>query len=153
MPTSHEVVLTKLAKALNDRNYDDFEAILTDDYFEEYPQSGEVIRGRKNVRAVREQYPGGRPADGVALSSMQVAAEARWLRTPAFTFVRAEGTGTTGTATFKARYPDGSIWWIVNRYELRGDQIARATMYFAPVFDPPEWRKPYTDHREVSGQR
>jgi len=150
VPTSHEGVLGRLARALNDRNYDDFEAVLTHDYFEEYPQSGEVIRGRKNVRAVREYYPGGLPEDGVQLSSARIAAaEARWLRTPAFTFVRAEGTGNTGTATFKARYPDGSIWWIVSLYELRGDQLARATLYFAPLFEAPEWRKPYVDSKSA----
>jgi SnoaL-like domain len=146
LPTSHEVVLGRLAKALNDRDYDDFEEVLTPDYFEEYPQSGEVIRGRKNVRAVREYYPGGFSEESVQLDfARTVPAETRWLRTPVFTFVRAEGTGNSGTATFKARYPDGSIWWVVSLYELRGDQLARATLYFAPVFEAPEWRKPYVD--------
>jgi len=150
VPTSHEVVLGRLAKALNDRSYDDFEAVLTEDYVEEYPQSGEVIRGRKNVRAVREYYPGGFTEDSVQLSAARIAApEARWIRTPVFTFVRAEGMGNTGTATFKARYPDGSIWWVVSVYELRGDQLARATLYFAPVFEAPEWRRPYADSKSA----
>ena len=29
-----------------------------DDYVEEYPQSGERIRGKQNVRSVYENYPG-----------------------------------------------------------------------------------------------
>jgi hypothetical protein len=52
-------------------------------------------------------------------------------------------------ATFKARYPDGSIWRIVSLDELRGDQLARATLYFAPVLEGPEWRKSYVDSKSA----
>ena len=39
MPTAHEVFNARLTKAMNDRNYDEYEALLTDDYMGEYPQS------------------------------------------------------------------------------------------------------------------
>lgn len=146
VPTNHETILRRVAQAMSERNWDALDALLTEDYVEEYPQSGEIFRGRKNARAIRERYPGGLPPDGVDLSEARITpAEARWVRTPAFTFVRAEGTGNVGTAAFRARYPDGSIWWIVLFYELRGELIQRATSFFAPLFDPPEWRKPYVD--------
>jgi len=32
-----------------------------DDYVEEYPQSGERIRGKQTARTVNENYPGGLP--------------------------------------------------------------------------------------------
>src|SRR5437667_3650341 len=63
MPTAHEVFNTRFVKAMNERNYDEYEALLTDDYVGEYPQSGEVIRGAKNARAIVEHYPGGLPRD------------------------------------------------------------------------------------------
>jgi hypothetical protein len=50
-----------------------------------------------------------------------------------------------GTAAFKARYPDGSVWWVIILYELRGDKVAKSTAFFAPTFDAPDWRKPYVD--------
>jgi hypothetical protein len=143
---NHEALLKRVLNALNEGHYDEYEALLTVDYVEEYPQSGEVICGPKNSRAIRERYPGGPLEGGVDSSSARLAAtEARWLRTPAYTFVRAEGTGNVGTAAVKTRYPDGSIWWAVVLYELRSDKLARATIFFAPTFEAPDWRKPYVD--------
>lgn len=149
MPIDHQAIQMRVMKALNDRNWDEWESLLTDDYVEEYPQSGEVIRGRKNARAALENYPGGLPKDGLDVSTRRVAAtEASWVRTPTFTFVRVEGTGNVGTAAFKARYADGSVWWVITIYELRGDKIAKSTAFYAPLFEPPEWRKRYTERPE-----
>ena len=153
MPIDHEAFLRRVMNALNENDYDSYEALLADDYVEEYPQSGEIIRGPKNSRAIREHYPGG-PLGNVDSASARVAGtEAAWVRTPTFTFVRAQGTGDKGTAALKTRYPDGSIWWVVVVYELRGDRMARATFYFAPTFEAPEWRKPYTELRDTTASR
>ena len=69
----------------------------------------------------------------------------RWVVTPMFTVMKVEGSGTVGTATFMTRYPDGSTWWVVTMYELRGEQIARSTTFFAPLFEAPEWRASYVE--------
>jgi hypothetical protein len=151
MPTKPEAFSMRLAAALNARDWDTYESLMTEDFVGEYPQSGEVIRGRKNARAILEKYPGGLVAEAVDLSSARVAAtEARWVRTPTFTVVRAEGSGNVATVAFRSKYPDGSTWWVINFYELRGDLLARSTTFFAPSFDPPEWRKPYV---EANGTR
>lgn len=148
MPTPHEVFTARLAKAMNERNYDDYEALLTDDYIGEYPQSGEVIHGPKNARAIVEQYPGRLPKGALDMASARIAAtDARWLRTPTFTVVRAEGTGNVGVSAWRNRYPDGSEWWVVNFYELRDGRLARSTTFFAPTFDAPDWRKPFVEIR------
>jgi hypothetical protein len=152
--TTHEAIYERLLKALNERNYDEYEALLTEDYVEEYPQSGEVFRGAKSARAALENYPGGPPQRGLDLSSTRIAAtDARWVRTPTFTYAKVQGTGNVGTAAFKARYPDGSEWWVVTLYELRGDRFARSTTFFAPLFEPPEWRKPYVDQGAAATKR
>lgn len=154
MPTPHEVFSARLTRALNERNYDEYEALLTEDYIGEYPQSGEVIRGPKNARAIVERYPGGLPADNVDTMSVRIAAtDARWVRTPTFTVVRAEGTGNVGVSALKARYPDGSVWWVVNFYELREGRLARSTTFFAPIFEAPEWRRPFVDPRGTTAER
>ena len=54
MPSEHESFNTRMAKAMNDRDFQAYEALLTDDYVGEYPQSGEVIHGPKNARAIIE---------------------------------------------------------------------------------------------------
>jgi hypothetical protein len=154
MPTAHEDFNARYVKAMNERDYDEYEALLTEDFVGEYPQSGEVIHGPKNARAIVEQYPGRLPEGNIDTQSTRIAAtEARWVRTPAFTFVRAEGSGNVGVSAMRARYPDGSLWWVVNFYELRGDRMARSTTFFAPAFEAPEWRKAFVQLRGTPGER
>jgi hypothetical protein len=151
MPTTREVFSMRMAKAMNERNYDEYESLLTEDYVGEYPQSGEVIHGPKNARAILERYPGGLAKDNVDTKSARIAAtDARWVRTPTFTFVRAEGTGNVGVSAMRARYPDGSLWWVINFNELRDGRLARSTTFFAQTFEAPEWRKPYVERREAT---
>ncbi len=69
---------------------------------------------------------------------------------PLFTVVRVQGRGDAGTTTLRARYPDGSVWWIVVIYELRDGRIARSTSFFAPEFEAPEWRAPFVELRAAS---
>src|SRR5205814_9480948 len=104
MPSEHETFTTRMAKAMNDRDYQAYETLLTEDYVGEYPQSGEVIHGPKNARAIIEQYPGTLPEDTLDVKSTRIAAtDARWIRTPTFTVVRAEGTGNVGVSAMKDR--------------------------------------------------
>ena len=41
----------------------------------------------------------------------------------------------------RTHYPDGSRWFVVSILTLRDDRILHAETYFAPEFEPPEWRK------------
>ena len=65
--------------------------------------------------------------------------------TPMYTVVAVDGSGDRGTALFRTRYPDGTLWWVINVYELDGGRIARTRVFFAPEFEAPEWRAPYWD--------
>ena len=146
MSIEHQALFEHVIDIMNRRDWDALGDVYHDDYVEEYPQSGEVIRGLANTRAVRESYPGGFVDQGIEDRNPRVIGSApEWVRTPAFTVVRVAGTGDTATATFRSRYPDGSTWWIVVIFEVRGDKIARGTMFFAPLFDPPDWRAPYRE--------
>ena len=146
MAVDHKALFERVADLMNRQDWDAFGSVFTEDYVEEYPQSGEAIRGLRNAVAVRRDYPGGSVGGGVDTSTARVTSgETAWALTPRFTLVRLEGGGETATVIFKSRYPDGSTWWLTAIYELRGDKISRATMLFAPTFDPPDWRTPYRE--------
>jgi ketosteroid isomerase-like protein len=124
--------------AMNDRDSDGMVALLHPDFVEDYPQSGERIRGAANLRAIIENYPGGL---GKAVEPPRFhGRDDDWLITPAFTVVRVTESGDTGTGIVKVKYPDGSEWWMVALFELRDHLLYRQTILFAPPFDPPEWR-------------
>ena len=50
--------LERFFEAFERQDLDAFAELFHDDYVEEYPQSGERIRGKENARAVNENYPG-----------------------------------------------------------------------------------------------
>ena len=154
MAVEARALVERFADVMNRRVWDELAELMTEDVVEEYPQSGEVMRGLANVRAVREHYPGGVPADSIDPATTRISAtQQTWAMTPLFTVVRVEGTGDVITAMFRTRYPDGSEWWVSNLFEVRGGKIARNTALFAPVFDAPAWRAPYVEPRsDVAGR-
>ena len=145
MAVDHQALIERYARALAGGDLDIIDEVITEDYVDEYPQSGEVIRGRQNLRAMMEHRPG-----RAALSSVRArASDEHRVIAPLFTVVRVQGRGDAGTMTLRARYPDDSQWWIVVIYELRDGRIARSTSFFAPEFEAPEWRAPFVERRTV----
>ena len=143
MPVDHQALIERYARALAGGDLDIIDEIIDEDYVDEYPQSGEIIRGRQNLRAIMEHRPG--RAD---LSSIRArASDEHRVIAPLFTVVRVQGRGDAGTMTLRARYPDGSQWWIVVVYELRDGRIARSSSFFAPEFEAPDWRAPFVERR------
>ncbi|MDQ6793802.1 MAG: nuclear transport factor 2 family protein [Chloroflexota bacterium] len=146
MTTDHSALWDRFTSAINNPNEADFDSLVTEDYVEEWPQSGEIMRGRSNFVKMLRSYPGDLTATGLDPESRRIAVQdAKWLMTPAFTLVRLEPTGSVGTVIFRTRYPDGAWWWIIGTYELRDGKLARRTAFFAPEYDPPEWRNGITE--------
>ena len=54
---SREAAIRRLVEAINNREMEPFDAIYHDDVVIEWPQSGEVIRGKQNIRELRLAYP------------------------------------------------------------------------------------------------
>ena len=149
MSVDGRALVERFAEIMNRGAFHELGHVMTDDVVEEYPQSGETIRGLANVQAVRENYPGGVPADAIDRTATRISAtEQKWVMTPMFTVVRVEGTADVISAMLRTRYPDGSEWWVANFIEVRGGKIARNTALFAPVFEAPAWRAPYVDARQ-----
>jgi hypothetical protein len=112
------------------------------DWFVDYPQSGERIRGHANERAIADHYPGGLPeVDPGRL----VGSEDRWVVTPSFTYERIAGSGDTWWGEGRAHYPDGSTWFVASMYRLRDGRVFRETTYWAVPFDPPAWRAEWVE--------
>ena len=100
--------------AASDAN--DFEAehdIYRDDALLEYPQSGERIRGRRNIQASRTAQPNAKR----------------------FTIRRITGAGDLWVTEFILSY-DGRPSYTVSIMEFEGGKVARETQYFADPFEP-----------------
>jgi hypothetical protein len=113
------------------------------EFVEEFPQSGERIRGSKNFRAIQQQY-----TDMRSELRNVVGTEDRWVMAPTLTPVRVFGSGDTFTALSHGTYPDGSTYHILTIVEMRDEKIYRATTFFAAPFEAPEWRAQWVERME-----
>jgi ketosteroid isomerase-like protein len=137
-------LLLRFEEAVSGNDLNAFMACVHQDFVEEFPQSGERVRGLANHRALFEHYTYG--GDKVDLPTTRVvAAGDQWAMTPTFVLVRVEGSGDTFTSYGRGRYPDGSYGYVVSIVEVRDRRIARRTSFFAPEYETPEWRRPYVE--------
>ena len=145
---SARAVVEAFVRAIEAKDFEAQGALVTDDYVDEMPQSGERIRGRDNARAVAENYPGGVGTVDPERGNL-IGADDRWVMTPTFSILRIEGSGNTFTYTGTLRYPgSGEVWHIIAVAVVRDGKIARTTSYYAPEFEAPGWRAPFVERYE-----
>ena len=142
--SDHKAIAERVARALATRDRELLRSVFTEDFVEEYPQSGERVRGFDNYWAIGENYPDGGPEQELGSLEARPTAAVK-LIAPTFTLVSVEGGGNAGTATLKVTYPDGSVWWGIMLYRLRDNKIARSTAFFAPEYPAPEWRAQWVE--------
>ena len=118
---------------------------IAEDLVEDYPQSGERIRGRANRRAIFENYPGRGDQDFGPNQVRAVVGDDQWVMTPAMTLARVNGSGERYTASGLITYPNGEQWHLIQLIELRGGKIARLITYFAAPFEAPAWRAKWVE--------
>ena len=134
---------------LSSRRYDRLSEVIHPDCVHDYPQSGERFVGLANIRAIFENYPGGVGLQDQA--SLRVAGDnERWAMAPNFTVIRTTGGAGSYTSAIRARYPDGSDWFVISMFELADGRMTHGTLYFAPMFEAPEWRRPYTERGDTT---
>ena len=109
------------------------ERLLSDDFVEEYPQSGERIRGKDNRRAIIENYPGGTPRDTTKASESSPIPDV------------IIGAGDRFAVAGQITYPNDETWHAVSLIELRDGKISKITDYFGAPFEAPAWRAPYVE--------
>jgi ketosteroid isomerase-like protein len=138
----HQDVMRTLAEVIGTHDWNRLGEVFHDDAVLEYPQSREVFRGVANIRGQFENYPDLEPGTS---RLEEVIGETTYALTPTYTVIAVKGSGMNGTAVIRVRYPDGTWWWALNVFEVRGDRIARSRSYFAPDFEAPDWRAPYRE--------
>jgi len=107
MPTPHNRdAINRFFKALNARQFDEIAELANPDVVQEWPQSGERMKGLKNVRAVLENYP---ELPHVDLQRV-AGGEDKWVLTPSWTPLRITGTGDEFTVESRIAYPNGEVW-------------------------------------------
>ena len=121
------------------------EEFIAEDLIEDYPQSGERIRGRANRKAIFDNYPGRAAHDFGTNTVRAVVGEDQWVMTPALNLVRINGSGERFTGTGLITYPNGEVWHLIQLIELREGKIARLTTYFAAPFEAPAWRAKWVE--------
>jgi len=101
----------------------------TDDFVEEWPQSGERLHRDASTR-LAAAYP--------QMSGTQ----------PKFTYKRMLGGGDTFVVEGTIDYGDGVPVSYVGIGEMRDGKVARMTEYFANPFEAPAWRAEFVERME-----
>ena len=113
--------------AASDAN--DFETehrIYLDDAVLEYPQSGELTRGRSNIQGQRASQPSNKR----------------------FSTRRIVGSGELWVTEFILTY-DGKPSYTVSIMEFKGDKVWRETQYFADPFVAPAFRAKWVERMDT----
>ncbi len=92
----------------------------------EYPQSGELTRGRRNIQGQRAGQPSNKR----------------------FTIRRIIGSGDLWVTEFVLTY-DGKPSYTVSIMEFRGDKVVRETQYFADPFPAPAFRAQWVERMDA----
>jgi hypothetical protein len=98
-----------------------------DDFVQDWPQSGERIRGRDNAKAINDNYP-------------QMTGS-----NPRLSLRRLTGEGSHWVIEGTIDYGDGTPVSYVGIAELRDGKLARMTEYFANPFEAPAWRSQWVE--------
>ena len=130
---TNRAIVESYARAAERNDFGEADRFLADDVLEEYPQSGERIRGKANRRALFENYPGRESASGSTNAGLNLKV------------LQISGSGEEYTAVGIVTYPNGERWHMVSLVALRGGKIAKITSFFAAPFEAPAWRERYVE--------
>ena len=112
--------------AASDANdFDTEHRFYLDDAVLEYPQSGELTRGRRNIQGQRESQPNKKR----------------------FTIRRIIGSGELWVTEFILMY-DNKPSYTVSIMEFKGDKVARETQYFADPFPASAFRAQWVERMD-----
>jgi ketosteroid isomerase-like protein len=117
-------VAERLWRALEAGDWDGAGALVSDDFVQEWPQSGERIVGRDNAIAINRDFPGGLPT---------------------MRYRRTVSDGDLAVLETQLAYADGSVYLGISVMELRDGRVVKETDYFAQPFPAPEWRAQWVE--------
>jgi ketosteroid isomerase-like protein len=114
--------IERLWQLMEKQDWDAAGALVHDDFVQEWPQSGERIRGRENSMAINRNYPGF-PKQSVGR-------------------ILAGGDLVTSEVTLDY---GGQVYKGVSIFEFKDGKIIRETDYFAQPFEAPQWRAQWVE--------
>src|SRR5262249_37315358 len=91
----------------------------------DYPQSGEKIRGRRNLQALREHHPG---------------------KPSGFEVRRIVGADDLWVTEYVINY-QGKPNWTVSIMEFQNGKVVHETQYFAEPFEAARWRAQWVEQK------
>jgi hypothetical protein len=109
--------LERYIEAIEHQDFDAMTELVHEDYVEEYPQSGERIRGKQNARSILQNYP-----------SLPSVIEHSYVL-----------SGDLGVMKLTLDY-DGQRIYACEVIDFEDGKVKRARGYFAEPFEAPEWR-------------
>ena len=120
----HPAVVDAYWQAVRDRDASGIADLVTEDFIEDWPQSGERIRGA----AAWAQVVNGHPTY------------------PSVSVRRILGSGDVFVCEAEFDYGgESAAWHICSIMELSGERIRRIVQYFGAPFPTPEWRREITE--------
>ncbi len=130
----NRTTIERLSKAMQSGDMSSFGQMMleatTEDFVEEWPQSGERIRGRDMSRQLMEHYP---EQTGTS---------------PRMKMRRLSGSGDVYVVEGTIDYGDGTPVSYVGIAEMRDGRVAKMTEYAANPCEAPAWRAPSVERME-----
>jgi ketosteroid isomerase-like protein len=114
--------IRQFVAAINTGEMEVFDALYHDDVVIHWPQSGEVIRGKHNIRELRQAYP----------------------TPPTATLRRIIGAGDLWAIEMDFDY-DGDRFHVVVIHQWRDGLVTSETSYYAAPFEAPAWRAEWVE--------
>jgi len=124
---SRRAGIWRLVEAITTQEMEPFDTIYNDDVVIEWPQSGEVIRGKHNIRELRLAFP----------------------TPPSATLRRIIGSGDLWAAEMVLDYA-GDRFYAVLIHEYRDGLVVRETCYYGAPFEAPAWRAQWVERAPSS---
>ena len=122
---------TKIEEAMKSGDFGQIAALIqefgTDDFVEEWPQSGELIRGKQNILELRLAFP----------------------TPPTATLRRIVGSGDLWVIEMLFDY-NGDRYNTIVVDEYRDGLVVRETAYYGSPFEPPAWRANWVESASSS---
>ncbi len=119
---ARRATIKQFVEGINTGDMDVFDAVYHDDVVIQWPQSGEVIRGKHNIRELRLAYP----------------------TPPTATLRRIIGSGDLWTIEADFDY-DGDRFHVVVIHQWRDGLVVSETSYYAAPFQAPAWRAKWVE--------
>jgi SnoaL-like domain len=124
---SRRAAIRRFVESINTRDMEPADFLYDDDVVIEWPQSGELIRGKKNIRELRLAFP----------------------TPPTATLRRIVGSGDLWVIEMLFDYK-GDRYNTIVVHEYREGLVVHETAYYGAPFEPPAWRAKWVESASSS---